>query len=161
MTSRCVLFLDFIVICECLSHNGNQEVQKMDHQEEDGSNPENVENWFLCGFTKTVSSNVELSQGDLESVWNTSHQGGVVNSLIFEIFNCHAIEFQLVCTQLHKTEWERKSKDAENDNEPEYVFKNEEDDSYDTCDLVNNLHEVQRFGTDNKSHETDSLSLSS
>lgn len=94
----------------------------MDHQEEDGSNPENVENWFLCGFTKTVSSNVELSQGDLESVWNTSPHGGVVHSLIFEICNCHIIKFQLVRTQLHKTEWEWKSIDAENYDEPLYVF---------------------------------------
>ena len=142
MTSRCILFLNFIVIWKSLSHDSNQEVQKMDHKEEDGCNPENVENWFLSGFTKTVSSNVELSQGDLESVWNTSHQRGVVYSLIFEIFNCHAIEFQLVRAQLHKTDWECKSKDAENNDEPEYVFKYEEDNGYDTCNLVDNLHEV-------------------
>ena len=51
--------------------------------------------------------------------------------------------------------------DAEDDNEPENVFEDKEDNSYDTCNLINNLHVVQRFGADNEGHETDGLSLAS
>ena len=159
MTSRCVHFLDIVVIRERLSHNSNQEVQKMDHEEEDGSNPQNVKNWFLSGFSKTISSNVKLSQRDLESMWDTSNHIGVVDSLVFEIINRYTIKFQLVQSQLVKTDRERQSKDAEDDNEPENILEDKEDNSYDTCNLVNNLHEVQRFWADNERQETDGLSL--
>ena len=75
-------------------------------------------------------------------MWDTSNHIGVVDSLVYEIINRYTIKFQLVQSQLVKTDGERQSKDAENNDKPKDVFKDKENDGYDIGNLVNNLHEI-------------------
>ena len=141
MRSKGILFFDIIVITKGLSHDCNQEIQKMKHHEESWSNPHNIKHSLLRSLSHTVCTDLELSQCNLKNKWN-GLQNWLVSNL-FQICFIQIIKFDLVLTKQVETNSECKVKDCENDDKPKDVIEDSEHDSHNISNTVNNLHVVK------------------
>jgi len=124
MTSQSIQLPNIIIIRESLSHYSNQEVQKMNHKEENSGNPKDVQHCLLSSISNTICTNIKLSQSDLPHMWHTAHHSVICN-LSQDVFSCCGgvdVKFQLILSYLVETDRKWQHKHHENDNEPEDVY---------------------------------------